>query len=137
MSPSWPTMPTAAAATARFCGESILPSTPAEEFVAAISTGLSPAWSAAVACSRPNSEFDEVSDPVIATPIQPMSGDSSANSAAGGGQCEAEALGLPGEVHHEGQGEHRGDGDDREPQLTRVSPVGAQRLARRDPVHAP
>src|SRR6185436_3841710 len=69
-----PTLPTAAAATARFCGDSILPSTPADELVAAISTGCSPAWLAAVACNRPNSEFDEVSEPVMATPIQPISG---------------------------------------------------------------
>jgi len=34
-------MPTAAAATARFCGASILPITPAEELVAAISTASS------------------------------------------------------------------------------------------------
>ena len=80
MSPSLPTIPTAAAATARFCGDSILPSTPAEELVAAIRTGSSPAWFAAVACSRPNSEFDEVSEPVMATPTQPISGDSSANN---------------------------------------------------------
>ena len=43
MSPSRPVMPTAPAAIARFCGEIILPSTPPEEFDAAISAGSSPA----------------------------------------------------------------------------------------------
>src|SRR6185437_3833023 len=38
MSPPSPFMPTAAAAIARFCGDIILPSTPPELFVAAIST---------------------------------------------------------------------------------------------------
>src|SRR3954466_4854369 len=77
-SPSRPDSPTAAAAMARFCGEIILPSTPPEEFEAAISTGSRPAWWAAVTCSAPNSEFDEVSEPVTATPSQPRNGDRTA-----------------------------------------------------------
>src|SRR5262249_41705069 len=40
----------------------------------------SPALLAAVTCSAPNSALDEVSDPVIATPIQPRIGDRIANS---------------------------------------------------------
>jgi hypothetical protein len=72
-------MPTAAAAMARFWGEIILPSTPPELFEAAMSTGSSPALPAAVTCRAPNSEFDEVSEPVTATPSQPMIGESAAN----------------------------------------------------------
>ena len=75
ISPSRPDMPTAAAAIARFCGLTILPSTPPEEFAAAISTGSSPALAAACTCRAPNSEFEEVSDPVTATPIQPRIGE--------------------------------------------------------------
>ena len=74
--PSEPGWPTAAAATARFCTDSILPRTPAEEFAAAISTGGSPTCPAAATCTGPNSTFDDVSEPVKATPIQPMIGDS-------------------------------------------------------------
>src|SRR4051794_233914 len=80
ISPSLPDIPTAAAAMARFCGLTILPSTPPEEFAAAISTGSSPAWPAVCTWRPPNSAFDDVSDPVTATPIQPRIGDSSANA---------------------------------------------------------
>ena len=41
----------------------------------------SPAWPAAVTCRAPNSELEEVSEPVTATPSQPRIGDSSANAA--------------------------------------------------------
>jgi len=77
-SPSLPVIEAAAAATARFCGESILPSTPADELVAAMSTGLRSACFAAVACRSPNSAFEEVSEPVIVTPSHPITGESSA-----------------------------------------------------------
>src|SRR5438045_667013 len=73
--------PTAAAAMARFCGEIILPSTPPEEFAAAIRTGFSPVWWAAVTCRAPNSEFEDVSEPVTATPSQPRMGEIRANAA--------------------------------------------------------
>src|SRR5664279_4783808 len=33
-----------------------------------------PVWVAAVVCNNPNSELEEVSDPVTATPIQPTTG---------------------------------------------------------------
>ena len=56
-------------------GESIFPSTPPDEFAAARSVGSKPASFAAVTCSTPNSEFDEVSEPVTATPSQPMIGE--------------------------------------------------------------
>src|SRR5512132_973702 len=81
MSPSRPDRPTAAAAMARFCGEIILPSTPPEELAAAISVGLRPTSLAAETCSAPNSEFDEVSEPVTATPSQPRMGESTAKAA--------------------------------------------------------
>ena len=73
-SPSCPAMPTAAAPIARFCGEIILPSTPPDELAAASSVGSSPASFAAVTCSAPKSAFDEVSEPVTATPSHPMAG---------------------------------------------------------------
>ena len=75
MSPSLPARPTAAAAMARFCGLIILPSTPPDEFDAAMSTGSSPAEPAVCTWRAPNSAFDDVSDPVTATPSQPMIGD--------------------------------------------------------------
>src|SRR5437870_1037324 len=71
MSPSRPSRPTAAAAIARFCGEIILPSTPPELFEAASRTGDRCALPAAATCRAPNSEFDEVSEPVTAVPSQP------------------------------------------------------------------
>ena len=77
-SPSWPASPTAAAPIARFWGEIIFPSTPPEEFAAASSVWSSPASLAAVTCSTPNSEFEDVSEPVTATPSQPMIGDRNA-----------------------------------------------------------
>ena len=72
--------PTAAAAIARFCGLIILPSTPPEEFAAAISTGSSPASLAVCTWRAPNSALAEVSEPVTATPIQPRIGDRIANA---------------------------------------------------------
>src|SRR4029450_6659004 len=71
MSPSRPAIPTAAAAAARFCGLTILPSTPPDEFAAAIRTGSSPALAAVCTWSAPNSALAEVSEPVTATPIRP------------------------------------------------------------------
>src|SRR5450756_743377 len=81
MWPSLPDMPTAAAAIARFWGEIILPRTPPEELAAAIRAGLSPASLAAETCSAPNREFDEVSEPVTATPSQPRIGERTAKAA--------------------------------------------------------
>src|SRR5919204_2050249 len=80
MSPSRPLIATAAAPIARFCGEIIFPNTPPEELAAAISVGLRPAFFAAVTCRAPNSELDDVSEPVTATPNQPMIGDRKANA---------------------------------------------------------
>ena len=79
-SPSCPARPTAAAPIARFCGEIIFPSTPPEELAAASSVGSSPASLAACTWSAPNSEFDDVSDPVTATPSQPMIDDRNART---------------------------------------------------------
>src|SRR5664280_3120317 len=78
-SPSCPAMPTAPAAIARFCGETILPSTPPELLAAAMSSGFRPVCLAAVTCTAPNREFDEVYEPVTATPSQPRIGDIKAN----------------------------------------------------------
>src|SRR3954470_11628242 len=77
-SPSRPDMPTAAAAMARFCGEIIFPSTPPELLDAAIRTWSRPACLAAFTCSAPNREFDDVSEPVTATPSQPRIGENPA-----------------------------------------------------------
>src|SRR3954452_11344232 len=60
---------------ARFWGEIIFPSTPPELLAAAISVGDRPASCAAVTWRAPNSELDDVSEPVIATPSQPISDD--------------------------------------------------------------
>ena len=69
--------------------ESILPSTPAEELVVAISTGDRPIWLTGVTCSSPKREFDEVSEPVIATPSHPSTGENTTKS------MPAEARALP------------------------------------------
>src|SRR5450759_2666069 len=81
MWPSLPAMPTAAAAHARFWGAIVLPSTPPEELAAAIRAGLSPTSLAAEPCKAPKSEFDEVSEPVTATPSQPRIGERTAKAA--------------------------------------------------------
>src|SRR5579859_7915658 len=75
MSPSLPARPTAAAPMARFCGETILASTPPELLTAAISVGDRLALWAAATCNAPKSELVEVSDPVTAMPNQPMNDD--------------------------------------------------------------
>ena len=80
MSPSRPDMLTAAAAMARFWGDTILPSTPPEEFAAAISSCDKPACFAAETCRAPNRLLDDVSEPVTATPSQPRIGERIANN---------------------------------------------------------
>src|ERR687883_287810 len=77
-SPSRPPRPTAAAPIARFCGEIIFPSTPPELLAAAMSVGERFALCAAATCNAPKSEFDDVSDPVTATPNQPRIGERNA-----------------------------------------------------------
>ena len=57
-----------------------MPSTPPDEFAAASSSGGSPAAFAAVTCSEPNSALDDVSDPVTATPSQPITGERNASA---------------------------------------------------------
>ncbi len=47
--------------------------TPPELFAAVISTGESPSCVAVIFCRLPKSTFDDVSDPVSATPSQPSS----------------------------------------------------------------
>ncbi len=63
---------------ARFWGESIFPSTPPEVFAAARSVCEIPVSRPAAICSWPKREFDDVSEPVTATPSQPMMGDRNA-----------------------------------------------------------
>src|SRR6059058_5140603 len=80
MSPSRPARPTAAAPIARFWGEIIFPSTPPDELPAAINTWLIPASFAAATWRAPNNEFDDVSEPVTATPNHPMIGERKAKN---------------------------------------------------------
>jgi hypothetical protein len=70
-SPSRPTMPTAAVATARFCGEIILPSTPPDELAAASRMGERCVDFAAVVWSTPKRAFEDVSEPVTAASRHP------------------------------------------------------------------
>ena len=70
-SPSLPTRPDAAVATAMLCGEIILPQTPPEEFAATVRIGSTPTCCQVTACKLPNSAFAEVSEPVRKTPSQP------------------------------------------------------------------
>jgi len=53
------------------CASIIFPITPPELFAAAIKIGLRPTCDAVIFCRLPNKTFDEVSDPVNATPNQP------------------------------------------------------------------
>src|SRR3954465_5156334 len=67
-----------AGARGRCWGERILGGTPPVLLPAATRVGESPASCAAVTWSPPNSEFDAVTEPVIAPPRQPISGEISA-----------------------------------------------------------
>ena len=84
-------------------------------------SGRGPPPCAAATCSAPNSEFDDVSEPVTATPSQPMIGERNGEDAARAGDPLAEREGLAGEVHHVGQREHGGDGQRRPLELRRAS----------------
>ena len=53
------------------CASIILPITPPELFAEAINTGDNPSCSAVIFCRLPKSTFDDVSDPVSATPSHP------------------------------------------------------------------
>jgi len=55
------------------CASTILPITPPELLAAAIRTGLRESCSAVMRCRLPKRTFEEVSDPVRATPSQPSS----------------------------------------------------------------
>ena len=68
-------VPTAAAATARFCGESILPSTPAEELAAAIRTGSSPVCCGRGGLHQAEQRVGRGVGTGQATPIQPITGE--------------------------------------------------------------
>lgn len=80
MSPSRPVMPAAAAPMTRLCGEIILPRTPPALLAAASRAGIRLVSFAAAACIAPNNALDELSDPVIATPSQPMPADRKAKA---------------------------------------------------------
>ena len=73
MSPSWLNHLVAVEATTIDCASIILPITPPELLAAPIRLGDRPSCSAATFCIPPNSTFDAVSEPVMATPIQPIS----------------------------------------------------------------
>ena len=73
MSPSWPYQRVAVLATTMLCASIILPITPPELLAAAIRVGLRPSCSAVMRCRLPKSTFDDVSDPVRATPSHPRS----------------------------------------------------------------
>src|SRR3981189_2172058 len=71
MVPSWPYQLVAVEATTIDCASIILPMTPPDEFAAAIRTGEMPSCCDVIFCRLPNRIFDDVSDPVSATPSQP------------------------------------------------------------------
>src|SRR5664279_5528769 len=71
--PSCPNQLVAVEATTIDCASIILPITPPDEFAALIRIGDRPSCSEVIFCRLPNSTFDEVSDPVSATPSQPSS----------------------------------------------------------------
>ena len=66
-----------------------------------------PASFAAVTCSAPKRAFDEVSEPVTATPSQPISGDRKAKKSPAPAAPEPERDRLARLVHHVGQRQHR------------------------------
>ncbi len=53
------------------CMSTIFPITPPELFALAMRIGLTPTCWAVMRCKLPNSTFDDVSDPVSATPSHP------------------------------------------------------------------
>src|SRR5690349_15812053 len=73
MLPSWPNQLVAVEATTIDCASIILPMTPPDEFAAAIRIGERPSCSDVILCRLPNRMFEDVSDPVNATPNQPSS----------------------------------------------------------------
>src|ERR1035438_6117280 len=73
MSPSCPYHSVAVLATTMLCASIILPITPPQLFAAAINVGDTPTCSAEILCKLPNNTFDDVSDPVSATPSHPSS----------------------------------------------------------------
>src|ERR687885_256777 len=73
-SPSLPTRPVELVPTARFCGLIIFPKTPPEELDPTARAGLKPSWLAVVFCRLEKRAFEEVSDPVSATPSHPING---------------------------------------------------------------
>ncbi len=88
-SPSRPVMPVTEVPVDMFCGEIILPITPPDEFVAAISTGSSPSLFAATTCRLPNNALADVSLPVRNTADQPR------NEATSGNRKPREATPRP------------------------------------------
>src|SRR5215216_6838195 len=71
-SPSLPWRPVELVPTARFCGLIILPNTPPEELAPTAKTGLTPICWAVTFCRLAKRAFEEVSEPVSATPSHPM-----------------------------------------------------------------
>src|SRR5581483_11392935 len=71
MSPSCPYHSVAVLATTMLWASIILPITPPQLFAAPISTGETPICCAEIFCRLPKSTFEDVSDPVRATPNHP------------------------------------------------------------------
>src|SRR6478735_5104872 len=71
--PSWPYQLVAVEATTIDWASIILPMTPPEELAAPIRIGDRPSCSEVIFCRLPNRMFDEVSEPVNATPNHPSS----------------------------------------------------------------
>src|SRR5215213_8348101 len=78
-SPSFPWRPVALVPTARFCGEIIFPRTPPEELAPTVRLGLRLSCWAVTFCKLANRAFEEVSEPVRATPSHPMIGAKNGN----------------------------------------------------------
>src|ERR1700730_7905984 len=71
MVPSWPNQLVAVEATTIDWASIILPMTPPDELAAHMRIGERPNCSAVIFCKPPKSTFDEVSEPVTATPSHP------------------------------------------------------------------
>src|SRR5215216_6892847 len=78
-SPSLPWRPVALVPTARFCGLIIFPRTPPDELAPTVRLGLSPICWAVTFWRLANRAFEDVSEPVRATPSHPMIGEKNGN----------------------------------------------------------
>ena len=116
-SPSRPAMPTAAAAMARFCGETILPSTPPERVARGHQQRVEPGLVGGADLQRAEQRVGRGvgAGHRDAEPAEDRGQER--ERAAGAGHPVAQRRGLAGRVHHVRQGQHGHDRDDRRPQL--------------------